>query len=69
MSERLNIKTCRRTKYLRKHFYGGIFAVKKNILVSAVALALCSVLCGGLVAPVSAENTAPIAENFEFETY
>ena len=43
--------------------------MKKNILVSAVALALCSVLCGGLIAPVSAENTAPIAENFEFETY
>ena len=43
--------------------------MKKNILVSAVALALCSVLCGGLVAPVSAENTAPIAENFAFEPY
>ena len=43
--------------------------MKKNILVSAVALALCSMLCGGLIAPVSAENTAPIAENFEFETY
>ena len=42
--------------------------MKKNILVSAVALALCSVLCGGMIAPVSAENTAPIAENFEFET-
>lgn len=43
--------------------------MKKHILISAVALALCAALCGGLVAPVCADNTAPIAENFEFETY
>lgn len=43
--------------------------MKKHILISAAALALCTALCGGLVVPVSADNTAPIAENFEFETY
>lgn len=43
--------------------------MKKHILISAAALALCAALCGGLVAPVCADNTAPIAENFEFETY
>ena len=43
--------------------------MRKHILASAVALALCSVLCCGLISPVCADNTAPIAENFEFETY
>lgn len=43
--------------------------MKKHISISAIALLLCCALCGGLAIPVSADNSAPIAENFEFETY
>ena len=43
--------------------------MKKHIGISAIALLLCCALCGGLALPVNADNSAPIAENFEFETY
>ena len=43
--------------------------MKKHIAVSAIAIMLICTLCGGFAVPVSADNSAPIAENFEFETY
>ncbi len=42
--------------------------MKKHIAVSALALALCSVMCLGFI-PAAAANSAPVAENFEFETF
>ena len=42
--------------------------MRKHIAVSALALALCLVMCTGFV-PVTAANSAPVAENFEFETF
>ena len=42
--------------------------MRKHITVSALALALCCVICTGFV-PAAAANSAPIAENFEFETF
>lgn len=42
--------------------------MRKHIAVSALALALCCVMCLGFV-PATAANSAPVAENFEFETF
>lgn len=42
--------------------------MRKHIAVSALALALCFAVCTGFV-PVAAANSAPVAENFEFETF
>jgi len=41
----------------------------KKIMLSLLACLMAFSMCAGLCAPVFAEGTAPVAENFEFKTY